>query len=63
MQVYTQSIHRHTTTLTAIDPRGLPVRAVGYWRDNDDVALRLGSTARSMIGRGERLRSGTRDCF
>ena len=32
MQVYTQSIHRHTPTLTAADPRNLVARSVAYCR-------------------------------
>ena len=31
------SIHRHTPSLAANDPRGLPVRAVEYWRDSAAV--------------------------
>jgi insecticidal toxin complex protein TccC len=49
----TPPIHRHTPSLTAIDPRGLPVRAVGYWRDNDDVRpqARINRTVHDWAGR------------
>lgn len=49
----TLSIHRHTPSLTAIDPRGLPVRAVGYWRDNDGVRpqARINRTVHDWAGR------------
>ncbi|RAI72822.1 toxin [Pseudomonas fluorescens] len=46
-------MHRHTPSLTAIDPRGLPVRAVGYWRDIDGVPpqARVNDTAHDWAGR------------
>jgi insecticidal toxin complex protein TccC len=49
----TLSIHRHTPNLTAIDPRGLTVRAVGYWRDNDGVPpqARVNRTVHDWAGR------------
>ncbi len=49
----TLSIHRHTPSLTASDPRGLPVRAVGYWRDIDGVPpqARVNRTAHDWAGR------------
>jgi insecticidal toxin complex protein TccC len=49
----TLAIHRHTPGLTASDPRGLPVRAVGYWRDNDGVPpqARVNRTAHDWVGR------------
>ncbi|PTR29255.1 RHS repeat domain-containing protein [Pseudomonas sp. GV085] len=49
----TLSIHRHTPTLIAIDPRGLAVRAVGYWRDIDDVPpqARVNRTVHDGAGR------------
>jgi len=49
----TLSIHRHTPSLTAIDPRGLPVRAVGYWRDVDDTPpqARINRTVHDWAGR------------
>ena len=49
----TLSIHRLTPSLTAIDPRGLPVRAVGYWRDNDGVRpqARVNRTVHDWAGR------------
>jgi len=49
----TLSIHRHTPSLTASDPRGLPVRAVGYWRDIDGVSpqARVNRTAHDGAGR------------
>ncbi len=49
----TLSIHRHTPSLTASDPRGLPVRAVGYWRDSDGVPpqARVNRTAHDWAGR------------
>ena len=49
----TLAIHRHTPSLTASDPRGLPVRAVGYWRDIDGVPpqARVNRTAHDGAGR------------
>ncbi|POF40662.1 hypothetical protein B0D71_19515 [Pseudomonas laurylsulfativorans] len=49
----TLSIHRHTPSLTASDPRGLPVRAVGYWRDINGVPpqARVNRTAHDWAGR------------
>jgi len=49
----TLSTHRHTPSLTASDPRGLPVRAVGYWRDIDGVPpqARVNRTAHDWAGR------------
>lgn len=49
----TPSIHRHTPSLSAIDPRGLAVRAVGYWRDNDSVLpqARVDHTVHDWAGR------------
>jgi len=49
----TLSIHRHTPSLTASDPRGLPVRAVGYWRDIDGVPpqARVNRTVHDWAGR------------
>ncbi|CAG8867245.1 RHS repeat domain-containing protein [Pseudomonas fluorescens] len=49
----TLSIHRHTPSLSASDPRGLPVRAVGYWRDIDGVPpqARVNRTAHDWAGR------------
>ena len=49
----TLSIHRYTPSLTASDPRGLPVRAVGYWRDIDGVPAqtRVNRTAHDWAGR------------
>ncbi|WP_353741552.1 RHS repeat-associated core domain-containing protein [Pseudomonas fluorescens] len=49
----TLSIHRHTPSLTTSDPRGLPVRAVGYWRDIDGVPpqARVNRTAHDWAGR------------
>ncbi|MBV7544833.1 RHS repeat protein [Pseudomonas sp. PDM26] len=46
-------MHRHTPTLIAIDPRGLAVRAVGYWRDIDDVSpqARVNRTVHDWAGR------------
>ncbi len=49
----TLSIHRHTPSLTASDPRGLPVRVVGYWRYIDGVPpqARVNRTAHDGAGR------------
>ncbi|WP_256594874.1 RHS repeat domain-containing protein [Pseudomonas sp. GV085] len=49
----TLAIHRHTPSLTASDPRGLPVRAVGYWRDIDGVPpqARVNRTVHDGAGR------------
>jgi insecticidal toxin complex protein TccC len=49
----TPSIHRHTPSLTANDPRGLVVRALGYWRDNDGVLpqARVNRTVHDWAGR------------
>ena len=49
----TPSIHRHTPSLTANDPRGLVVRALGYWRDNDGVLpqTRVNRTVHDGAGR------------
>ena len=49
----TLSVHRHTPSLTASDPRGLPVRAVGYWRDIDGARpqARVNRTAHDGAGR------------
>ncbi|MGH8348049.1 MAG: RHS repeat protein, partial [Pseudomonas sp.] len=49
----TLSIHRHTPSLTASDPRGLPVRVVGYWRDIDGVPpqARVNRTVHDWAGR------------
>lgn len=49
----TLSIHRHTPSLTARDPRGLPVRAVGYWRDIEGVPpqARVNRTVHDWAGR------------
>ncbi|MGF6557550.1 RHS repeat-associated protein [Pseudomonas sp. S30_BP2TU TE3576] len=49
----TPSIHRYTPSLTASDPRGLAVRAVGYWRDIDGVSpqARVNRAALDWAGR------------
>ena len=49
----TLSIHRHTPSLTASDPRGLPVRTLGYWRDIDRMPpqTRVNRTAHDGAGR------------
>ncbi|EJM64029.1 RHS repeat-associated core domain protein containing protein [Pseudomonas sp. GM49] len=49
----TLSVHRHTPTLTALDPRGLAVRGVGFWRDNDGVSpqTRVNRTVHDWAGR------------
>lgn len=49
----TLSVHRHTPTLTALDPRGLAVRGVGFWRDNDGVSpqARVNRTVHDSAGR------------
>ena len=49
----TLSIHRHTPSLTVSDPRGLPVRSLGYWRDNDGVRpqARVNRTVHDWAGR------------
>ncbi|MBV7572876.1 toxin [Pseudomonas sp. PDM32] len=46
-------MHRYTPSLTANDPRGLVVRAVGYWRDNDGVLpqTRVNRTVHDWAGR------------
>ncbi|MGF6557551.1 insecticidal toxin complex protein TccC [Pseudomonas sp. S30_BP2TU TE3576] len=47
------SVHYRTPTLTTMDPRGLTVRAVGYWRDNDGVLpqKRVNRTVHDWAGR------------
>jgi insecticidal toxin complex protein TccC len=49
----TRSFHRDTPSLTAIDPRGLTVRAAHYWRDNGGVVpqSRLNRTVHNAAGR------------
>jgi len=49
----TLSVHRHTPTLTAIDPRGLAVCGVGFWRDIDGVSpqARVNRTVHDWAGR------------
>ncbi|MGF6202129.1 RHS repeat-associated protein [Pseudomonas laurylsulfatiphila] len=49
----TLSVHRHTPSLTASDPRGLALRAVGYWRDNDGMRpqARVNHTVHDWAGR------------
>ncbi len=49
----TLSIHRHTPSLMASDPRGLPARAVGYWRDMVGVPpqTRINRTTHDWAGR------------
>ncbi len=49
----TLSIHRHTPSLAARDPRGLPIRAVGYWRDFEGVPpqARVNRTVHDGAGR------------
>jgi len=49
----TLSVHRHTPTLTALDPRGLAVRGVGFWCDNDGVSpqARVNRTVHDSAGR------------
>ncbi|PVZ57861.1 hypothetical protein C9422_14900 [Pseudomonas sp. B1(2018)] len=46
-------MHRHTPSLSAIDPRGLAVRAADYWRDNDGVLpqTRVNRTVHDGAGR------------
>jgi len=46
-------VHRQTPTLTALDPRGLTVRAVGYWRDDGDQSAqaRINRMAHDPQGR------------
>jgi insecticidal toxin complex protein TccC len=45
--------HSKTPTLAVIDPRGLEIRAVGYWRANETgpVESRITRTARDPAGR------------
>jgi len=47
------SVHRHTPTVTSIDPRGEPVRGVGYWRDTEGVIpeARVNSSVLDWAGR------------
>ncbi|UZE13004.1 RHS repeat domain-containing protein [Pseudomonas sp. B21-053] len=49
----TLSVHRHTPTVTALDSRGLGVRAVSYWRDEDSrlAQARINHTTRDPFGR------------
>ncbi|MCP1417231.1 RHS repeat-associated protein [Pseudomonas laurylsulfativorans] len=49
----TLSIHRHTPSLMASDPRGLPARAVDYWRDMVGVPpqTRINRTTHDWAGR------------
>jgi insecticidal toxin complex protein TccC len=53
MQVYTQSIHRHTPTLTAADPRNLVARSVAYCRHAQAASteVRVNCTIHDPAGR------------
>lgn len=46
------ALHRNTPTLTALDPRGLAVRSVGYCRSEHDVAAetRVGHQSWNLAG-------------
>lgn len=46
-------MHLHTPKLTAVDPRGLPIRSVNYWRAIEGVAVepRIERTCRDAAGR------------
>lgn len=47
----TLSSHRHTPTLTVIDPRGLAVRVVGYLRESDSEIPLVNRTVHDSAGR------------
>jgi insecticidal toxin complex protein TccC len=53
MQVHTQSIHRHTPTLTAADPRNLVARSVTYCRHAQAASteVRINCTIHDPAGR------------
>jgi insecticidal toxin complex protein TccC len=49
------SVHAHTPNLIGTDPRGLPVRAVGYWREGSErPQARISRQAFDHLGRGWR---------
>lgn len=49
------SVHSHTPNLIGIDPRGLPVRVVAYWREGSEPPqARISRQAFDPLGRGWR---------
>ncbi|MGE8186421.1 RHS repeat domain-containing protein [Pseudomonas sp. NPDC086278] len=53
MQALTMQMHHHTPTLTVVDPRGLAVRSVAYWREVEgvDARRRVNRTVYDASGR------------
>ena len=49
----TASIHKHTPTLAVVDPRGLDVRSIAYYRAIETAAPeeRINRSAHDAIGR------------
>ncbi|MHC8301658.1 RHS repeat domain-containing protein [Pseudomonas sp. ZS1P83] len=53
MQALTMGMHHKTPRLSAIDPRGLPIRSVDYWREVENVPTqaRINRTFYDCAGR------------